>query len=91
MSENNSTAWSAGVDEIKLGTWRDALVRANGNITRAAIAVKISRSYATVLMKRFDLVTFAAELRAATGSGVKVRGGERRGVVTGRPKKKEGR
>jgi hypothetical protein len=85
---SDGTAWSAGVVEIKLGTWRDALVKAEGNITVAAVAARISRSYATVLMKKFDLVDFAAELRAKAG-GVKVRGGERKGVVTGRPKIKD--
>lgn len=82
---SDDTAWSAGVTEIKLGTWRDALVAAAGNISSAARAVGIHRSYGMALMKKFDLTAFAAELRANAG-GVKVRHGERKGVVTGRPK-----
>jgi hypothetical protein len=82
---SDEPVWSAGVAEIKLGTWRDALTAAAGNITRAARAVGISRGYATVLVKKFDLSEFAAELRAKAG-GVRVRGGERKGTVTGRPK-----
>ena len=83
---SDEPVWKAGVVEIKLGTWRDALTAAAGNITTAAKAVGISRGYATVITRRFALNELAAELRAKAG-GVRVRGGERRGVVTGRPKK----
>jgi hypothetical protein len=85
VSEGNKPSWGEGVEEIKLGTWRDALEKASGNISRAAKAIHIARSYAMTLTKRFELTAFAAELRARAG-GTKVRGGPRSGVVTGRPR-----
>ncbi|HET6959528.1 MAG TPA: hypothetical protein VFI56_23205 [Vicinamibacterales bacterium] len=82
------STWTPDVEKVKLEQWRAALVAAGGNITHAAKATEISRAYATVLMKRFDLIEFAAQLRARAGAGALVRGGERQGVVTGRPRKR---
>jgi hypothetical protein len=82
------STWTPDVEQVKLDQWRAALEIANGNITRAAVVVKISRGHATKLMRRFKLSAFAAELRVKAGAGTRVRGGERAGVVTGRPHKK---
>jgi len=44
-----------------------ALRQAHGNITQAAAALGISKGYAMVLMKRFDLSEWARQLRANDG------------------------
>lgn len=55
--------------------FEQALVQVHGNITQAAAALNISKGYAMVLMKRFDLTEWAKRLRAEDGVS-----------ATGRPK-----
>lgn len=76
--------WDVASDEIKLTTWRAALVAAKGNITHAAAAVGINRSHATRLMTRYGLHEYAAQLRLAVGYA-RVVDGKSKGLVTGRP------
>ncbi|MES2179807.1 MAG: hypothetical protein V4550_18245 [Gemmatimonadota bacterium] len=75
------------VNEVRLETWRAALVAAAGNITRAAMAVGIGHAWATKLNTKFELKEFAAKLRLEAG-GTRTVAGERKGVVAGRPRKK---
>lgn len=73
-------------DEVQLETWRAALEAQHGNISRAANEVGIARSHAMRLMKKYALTEFAARLREASGAS-RVRSGDRKGVVLGRPRK----
>lgn len=73
-------------NEVRVEDWKSALTKTAGNISAAAKEVKIARSHGTRLNKKFALVEFAAELRLKAGAA-RVRGGERKGTVTGRPRK----
>lgn len=73
-------------DEVQLASWREALEAQHGNISRAADVIGVSRSHAMRLMKKYALTEFAAKLREEFGSA-RVRSGERKGVVLGRPRK----
>ncbi len=77
--------WKTASDEVQLATWREALTEHDGNISRAATAISISRAHATRLMKKFALVEFAADLRMKAGM-LPATSGERKGVVAGRPR-----
>lgn len=72
--------WDVASDEIKLTTWRAALLACKGNITHAAAQLGINRSHATRLMNKYGLHEYAAQLRLADGFA---RGNQ--GRVTGRP------
>lgn len=78
-------SWDTISTETQLKVWRDALIEERGNISRAAKLIFISRSHATRLMKKFELVEFAARLRVEAGM-LPASSGERKGVVAGRPR-----
>jgi len=85
-----SRAWDekkVEVNELRLDTWKAALIEAKGVISHAARAVGINRSYATKLNRKYALTEFAAELRSAAGART-LRSGARAGTVgLGRPSK----
>lgn len=60
---------------------RSALEDNGGNVSAAAAALGVGRQWATRLLRRYDLVEFAAQLRLQAG---RVRGAD--GRVTGRPR-----
>jgi len=78
--------WNIASDETKLSLLRAALERVGGSITLAAEELDLSRQQVTNLVRQFELKEFAAQLRLQHG-GVRVRGGERSGVVLGRTQK----
>jgi len=86
LEHQKARPWVIASNEVQLATWREALVASHGNIKRAAEAIGIARSHATTLTRKFGLVEFAAQLRLAHGAARTV-DGERKGVVTGRPRK----
>jgi len=78
-------AWDVPVDEIKTDTLKAALVEASGIITHAATALGVSRQHVTKLMRRYDLVEFAAKLRVESGA-MNPSSGARPGAALGRPR-----
>lgn len=81
--------WDVAAKEVQLSALQDALSKSHGNISQAAKTVGISRSHAMRLVKKYELTEFAAKLRLKHGIGSKVQGGERTGVVLGRPRKQD--
>ncbi len=89
MSTSHPRTWDKPTVEVstaQLTAWKQALVDAKGNVTKAAELAGIARSYAMELNKKYDLREFAAGLRLQAG-GTRSTAGERKGTVTGRPRK----
>lgn len=79
--------WETAADTVRLETFREALEKSSGNVTRAAAALELSRVHAMRLLKKYGLVEFAAQLRLKAGVGSRVTDGPSKGRVLGRPQK----
>jgi transcriptional regulator with GAF, ATPase, and Fis domain len=55
------------VEQKKRTEVEEAILAAKGNITRAAKALGVARSYMNTLMRRYELVEAAKALRIETG------------------------
>jgi hypothetical protein len=86
MEMGRKKSWDISTEALQLSALTTALEAAHGNITCAARAVGLSRQHATKLVRRYELVAFAAGLRLQCGA-TRVAGGPRHGTVTGRPRK----
>lgn len=84
---SDNIPWQAAITGTKLAELKVALTASDGNIKQAAILLGISRQQVTRLVKAHVLNEFAAKLRLRAGGGKRVRDGERKGQVLGRPKK----
>jgi DNA-binding NtrC family response regulator len=80
--------YQAAVTETKLSELRVALTETKGNIKQAALDLGLSRQQMTKLVKKYELGEFAAKLRLAGGEMKRLTDGGRKGVVTGRPRKR---
>lgn len=60
--------WRTASDEVQLAALREALIAEAGNITNAAARLGVHRTHAMRLLKKHDLVQFAAELRQRAGN-----------------------
>ena len=85
MTDIRPATYQAAVTETKLSELRVSLTETKGNIKAAAGALGLSRQQMTKLVKKYELGEFAAKLRLEAG-GRRVRDGERKGTVTGRPR-----
>jgi transcriptional regulator with GAF, ATPase, and Fis domain len=64
---------SRSVGRVRAQALRAALEAANGNITHAAVALKVNRVHVAKLVKRLDLTEFAAGLRVKSGGAARGR------------------
>jgi hypothetical protein len=65
---------------------RHALEKMDGNVSRVAQNVGMSRDAVRALLEKYGLVDYANELRVKAGGAITVEG-KHEGRVTGRPKK----
>jgi len=79
---------TAAHEEVAKATIERALVETAGNITRAADSLELSRSHLNRLIKQYELVERARQLRLAGGQGARVTDGDRRGQVLGARRKR---
>ena len=74
LSEAAASAAREASDRVRAERLRAALEAANGNVTRTARALGVSRGHAHRLLRRFELGPFARDLRDRC---LKVRSGVR--------------